>query len=122
MTLKKLSLTEHELIKFKKQKIKIKLLISEAFEIVKSIKFKYIIFFIMIFLFSGILWYMIAAFCAIYQNTQISLFKDTLFSFALSMVYPFGYYLIPGTFRIPALKDKKKNSQCLFNFGTIFAI
>ena len=58
-------------------------------------------------------------FCAIYINTQIHLIKDTLISFGLSLCYPFGIYLIPGIFRIPALSNKKK---CLYDFSRILQI
>ena len=54
-------------------------------------------------------------FCAIYVNTQIHLIKDSLISFGLSLLYPFGIYLLPGFFRIPSLsgknKENKKNGQ-----------
>ncbi len=48
-------------------------------------------------------------FCAVYANTQTHLLKDTFSSFGLSLVYPFGINLIPGLFRIYALRDPKKN-------------
>ena len=58
-------------------------------------------------------------FGAIYRNTQLHLLKDTLMSFALSLIYPFGIYLLPGIFRIPALSDPKKESELLYNFSKI---
>ena len=56
-------------------------------------------------------------FGAIYRNTQLHLLKDTLISFALSLIYPFVIYLLPGLFRIPALSDSKKKSKLLYNFS-----
>ena len=56
-------------------------------------------------------------FGAIYRNTQLHLLKDTLISFGLSFIYPFFIYLLPGLFRIPALSDKKKSSECLYKFS-----
>ena len=47
-------------------------------------------------------------FCAIYKNTQLHLIKDTLISFGLSFIYPFGINLLPGLFRIPSLSEKKE--------------
>ena len=58
-------------------------------------------------------------FCAIYKNTQIYLIKDTLISFVLSLLYPFGIYLIPGIFRIPALSDRNNKRICLYNFSIL---
>ena len=56
-------------------------------------------------------------FCAIYVNTQIHLIKDTLISFGLTLIYPFGINLIPGLFRIPALS--KNNRRYLYSLSII---
>ena len=61
--------------------------------------------------------YYTICFCGIYINTQTHLIKDTIISFVLSLIYPFGICLIPGLFRIPALHDKNKNKKCLYNFS-----
>ena len=67
-------------------------------------------------------WYFISCFCAVYTNTQMILLKDTFVSFGLSMVYPFGLNLLPGFFRIPALRAEKKDQKCLFKISNIVAI
>ena len=67
-------------------------------------------------------WYFISCFCAVYKNTQMILIKDTLLSFALSMVYPFLVYLFPGMFRIPSLRAHKKDKKCLYNMSSIIAL
>ena len=41
--------------------------------------------------------------------TQIHLIKDIIISFGLSLIYPFGIYLLPSIFRIPSLSNKKNN-------------
>ena len=56
-------------------------------------------------------------FGAIYKNTQYHLLKDTLISFGLSLLYPFGIYLLPGFFRIPAISNSKKNKKYLYRFS-----
>ena len=61
-------------------------------------------------------------FGAIYRNTQFHLLKDTLVSFGLSLLYPFGIYLIPGFFRIPALSEPKKKKECLYKLSSILQI
>ena len=58
-------------------------------------------------------------FCAIYKNTQLHLIKDTLISFGLSFIYPFGINLLPGLFRIPSLSDKKGNRKYLYIISKI---
>ena len=67
-------------------------------------------------------WYFISCFCVVYKNTQIILIKDTLLSFGLSMIYPFGLNLIPGIFRIPALKSRNKDKKCLYKLSGIIAL
>ena len=67
-------------------------------------------------------WYFIACFCGVYVNTQILLIKDTLISFGLSMLYPFGLDLIPGFFRIPALRAAKKDKNFIYKMSLIIAL
>ena len=67
-------------------------------------------------------WYFISCFCAVYKNTQIILIVDSLISFALSMIYPFGLNLLPGFFRIPALKAPYKDKKCLYKASCLIAI
>ena len=67
-------------------------------------------------------WYFISCFCAVYKNTQTILIKDTLISFALSMSYPFGLNLLPGMFRIPALRATNKDKKCLYKVSGLIAL
>jgi len=67
-------------------------------------------------------WYFISCFGAVYKNTQTTLIKDTLISFALSMVYPFDLNLFPGFFRIPALRAKDKNTKELYILSGYIAL
>jgi hypothetical protein len=68
---------------------------------------KFLNFFVISFLILLVFWYYISCFCAVYQNTQYHLTKDTLISFGTSMITPLGINLLPGIFRIPSLKNKK---------------
>ena len=72
--------------------------------------------------FLGIFWYYISCFCVIYKNTQIYVIKDTSITFILSLLYPFGLCLIPGIFRIPSLRAKKKNKETLYKFSKIIQL
>ena len=58
-------------------------------------------------------------FCAIYVNTQLHLIKDTLISFGLSLLYPFGINLMPGIFRIPSLSNPKNKRSYLYSLSKI---
>ena len=118
--LKLLSLSEKNIIEIKQQKNYVQV-IKKSKTIEKRIKIKFIIFFILSFLFLIFFWYFISCFCIVYNNTQILLIEDTLISFALSMIYPFGLYLIPGFFRIPALRGGNRDKKCLYNFSLLIA-
>ena len=86
------------------------------------IKMKVLIFYILSFFLMTFFWYFISCFCAVYRNTQIVLISDTLISFGMSMLYPFGINLIPGIFRIPALRDKSKDKECLYKIGIFISL
>ena len=38
------------------------------------------------------------------------------------MIYPFGLNLLPGIFRIPALKAVKKDKKCLYKASKLIAL
>ena len=67
-------------------------------------------------------WYFISCFCVVYKNTQIILIKDTLISFGLSMIYPFGLNIFPGMLRIPALKATNKSKKYLYQLSGFVAL
>ena len=71
-------------------------------------KIKFIIFFILDFILLGCFWIYLSCFSAVYRNTQIHLIKDTLISFGGELITPFALYLVPGVFRIIAIKNKNR--------------
>ena len=121
MILKNLSLSEKNILIIKKEK-DMNIIIKKGKDVLRCIKIKFIIYFSFSFLLMLFFWYFISCFCSVYKNTQTILFKDTLISFALSMLYPFGINLIPGIFRIQALRDEKKDKKCLYNFSQYVAL
>ena len=121
MILKQLSLSENNIIMIKQEKdYKKKAKLSK--EIKKCLRIRFIIFFILNSLLLLFFWYFITCFCAVYKNTQMILIKDTLVSFGLSMLYPFGLNLLPGLLRIPALRANKKDKRCLYKSSTLVAL
>ena len=38
------------------------------------------------------------------------------------MIYPFGLNLLPGLFRIPALKAPHKDKKCLYKASNLIAV
>ena len=112
--LKILSLSEEGILEFKQNK-KTEDLEERKRRLDFRLRIKFILFFIISIDFILMFWYYLSMFCAIYVNTQIHLIKDSLISFGLSLLYPFGIYLLPGFFRSPSLsgknKENKKNGQ-----------
>ena len=121
MLLKSLSLSEKDILKIKHEQ-SFKSTVTKSKKIEKCIRIKFIIFFIISLLLMIFFWYFISCFCAVYNNTQIILLKDTLISFGLSMTYPLAINLLPGMFRIPALRAKKKDKKCLYSFSKILSL
>ena len=121
MILKMLSLSEKNILLIKQEK-DINLAFKKSKSIEKCITIKFIIFFILSISFLIFFWYFISCFCAVYTNTQIILIKDTLVSFGLSMLYPFGLNLLPGFFRMPALRAKNKDRKCLYKISGLVAL
>ena len=116
--LKQLALTQKNLIKIKHLKKKDNFE-KESKKVLKKLKVKFILFFILALILLLLCGFYITCFCGIYKNTQIILIKDTFISFALSMIYPFGKYLIPGIFRILALNSKNKDNNYLYKISLI---
>ena len=121
MLLKILSLSEKDILKIK-EGIDMRVTVKKSKSIKRCIKIKIILFFIISLSLILFFWYFISCFCAVYSNTQFILFKDTLISFALSMLYPFGINLLPGIFRIPSLRAKNKDKKCIYSFSQILAL
>ena len=121
MILKMLSLSEKNILALKHEK-NINNIKRIANQIKKCILIKFISFFVISNLLLLFFWYFISCFCAVYTNTQDILIEDTMFSFLLSLLYPFGLNLLPGIFRIPALRAKKKDKKCLYQFSSLIAL
>ena len=114
--IKYLSLSQKIIIELKQEK-NIRNFIITKLKVFKIIKIKFAFFFIITFLFLMFFIYYIACFCGVYVNTQIYLIKDTVISFSLSLITPFIKNIIPSTFRICALRSKKKNNKCLYKIS-----
>ena len=113
LIIKYFSLSERDIIKFKSENKDIN---EKYTKLLKCLFIKLILFFAFVYIFIIFFWYYLSCFCAVYQNTQIYLLKDTLISFSLSLVYPFALNLLPGLLRIPALKH---NNESLYIFSKL---
>ena len=112
----KLGLSEQNIFNLKNDNILSKDIYRKFHALLRMLKIKFILFFIFNFILLILFWYYVTCFCGIYRNTQIHLFKDSLFSFITSLIMPFLLYLIPGVIRICALKRK---SNVLYRFSKI---
>ena len=82
----------------------------------KKLRIKLIIYFILVFLFGLCFFYYVAAFCAVYRNSQKYWFIGCLESFALDFLVAIIICILLATFRYIALK---KQINCLYTFGNI---
>ena len=114
LILKKLALSEDSILKIKKTK-KLGNIKKFVEKIKKNLVIKFILFFIISFILLGSFWFYLGCFCAVYTNTQIYLLKDTLISFAFSLIIPFIKFLIPCFLRIKLLKEP----ECLYKFSQL---
>ena len=117
IVIKYFSLSNDDIIKLKQNKKKSP---EDGVEFMRKLKFKFILYFIISFIVLLFFWYYLSMFGAIYKNTQYHLLIDTLISLVLSFIYPFGIYLLPGLFRIPALSNTKKERVCLYKISQLF--
>ena len=107
-------LSDSNILEIKRQK-QIILIHSISSRIRKKLKLKYAIFFILGIIFLFFFWISLSSFGALYNNTQIFVIKNTLISFALSLIYPILYNVLPCIFRMISINSKNLGS--IYNIG-----
>ena len=112
---RKIFLTHQNILEIKHEKNKFKLEGRVTIEL-RNIKIKFACFFILSFLFLLLFWYYLSSFCAVYKNTQIYIFENTLICYTISLIYPFIICLLPGLFRMSAFKSP---GECLYKISQI---
>ena len=88
----------------------------------RNLVIKYTIFFILGIIFLVFFWMLLSSFGAVYQNTQMFIFKNALISFSMSLCFPFIIIIFPSIFRICALNSKEKNNECMFKLSKFLQI
>ena len=111
-----LALSQDNIVSLKEEK---KISKKTKKNLLRILKFKFILYFIFTFILMIFILYYITCFCGIYVNTQIHLIKDSLISLATSLLIPFVLYLIPGIFRITALRAEKPNRKMMYKFSCV---
>jgi hypothetical protein len=116
-----LVLTDKDILQVKKGTTK-QMAINKKKKVLKCMKIKFAIFFILNFVLLTLFWYYLTCFNAIYKNTQVYLIKNTCISFAFSLIYPFFINLFPTMIRMCSLHSKKKDNACLYKLSQIIQI
>ena len=76
--------------------------------ILKCIKIRIVLYYILSFIFLIVFGFYVLSFCAIFENTQIRLIKSTFSSWIISLIYPFIICFITSIVRSFALMCKSK--------------
>ena len=103
--------SESNIIKVKQQN-SVQLAQNIRYSVEKNLIIKYVIFFISGLIFLGFFWMLLSSFGAVYPNTQIFIFKNTLISFSLSLIFPFLFNIFPCFLRMCSLKSD--DSECTY--------
>ena len=114
--IRKLALSQDNIVELKQEK---QITNKQKKNLLRILKIKFMLYFILTFISIMFFWYYITCFCGIYVNTQVHLIKDSLISLVISLLLPFVLYLIPGIFRITALNSEKPDRKILYKFSCI---
>ena len=121
LIIKYLFLSERNLLNIKKQTS-----IQEAEEIAqkekKNITIKYFIFFILGISFEFFFWYLLSSFGAVYKNTQIIIFENTLICFTIALIYPFFINIFPSILRIHSLNTTMQKNEFMYKLSKILQL
>ena len=88
---------------------------DKAQNVRRCLLIKYILFFLLSFLFLILFWFYLSSFCAVFKNTQIYVVINTFISFGLFLFFPIIFNILPCAFRIYSLK--KRNKKCIFKMS-----
>ena len=105
--LRLISLT-HDSVRILRQMPDIHSAESKAGCILKCIKIRIVLYYIISFIFLLVFGFYVLSFCAIFENTQIELIKSTFSSWLISLLYPFIVCFISSIIRNISLKCKSK--------------
>jgi hypothetical protein len=109
-----------ELFLYKKEKENMKGEKGEkVIDILDCMKRKLVTFFCFTFILFLFFWYFISAFCAVYQNTQKIFLRDSMISFATSLIDPFFIYGFTSLLRRVSLTRLCRRNCCC---GCVFKI
>ena len=117
---KALALSQNDILNLKK--LNYRLVGPKVKKVLQGIKIKIIFFYLIGFMLLIFIWYYLAAFGAVYYNTQRHLFIDSTISFIIHMSYPFIINIIPAALRTYALKDKNHKNEIAYKISQTIAV
>ena len=88
----------------------------------KNLIIKYTLFFILGIAFLVFFWMLLSSFGAVYPNTQMFIFKNTLISFTISLVYPFFTSIFPSMFRVCALNSSNQDKEYIYKVSKFLQV
>ena len=112
-------LSERNLLELKKEK-SLELAKGKKSIIERCIMIKNICYFVFSISSLILFWYYLSSFCALYQNSQVYLIKNTFLSYLLGLLYPFLINLLPMIFRKFSLNGK--NREFVYKVSKILQI
>ena len=89
MILDFLALSEDNILEFKAER-KANKIKKKVKALIKTLKIKFLLFFILSFFILLLFWYYLICFCVVYKNTQYHLIKDSLIGFITGLLTPLG--------------------------------
>ena len=119
--IKYISLSEKNLLELKKEKNENKIY-EKADNIKKCLIIKYILFFIISFLFLIFFWYYLSSFCAVYKNTQIYLVINTILSYNINILYICVFNIFPTIFRKISLNENNPTNIIFYKISKIMQL
>ena len=112
-------LSERDILIIKNEKI-VKQAKKKVSKVERCIIIRNILYFIISIILLTFFWYYLSGFCAVYQNSQVHLIKNTLISFILGLIYPLLVNLFPCILRKIALNAKKK--ECMYKISIVIQL
>ena len=105
MILDFLALSEDNILEFKAER-KANKIKKKGKALIKTLKIKFLLFFVLSLFILLLFWYYLICFCVVYKNTQYHLIKDSLIGFITGLLTPLGTKLFSVILRVYGLKRK----------------
>ena len=113
------ALSEDNILELKAERV-YKIALKKSKDLIRTLKQKFLYFFVLSFIFLLLFWYYLICFCVVYINTQFHLLKDSIIGYIMGLLTPFAGILIPVLLRVFGLKKKNNYLYLLSKMLHIF--